>query len=146
MMRSALPLLLLVLATGCARSGAEQAQEAFAPPPPPPPAPPATVVTGNRVERPACPLLITFASYGAGIDDPARQRVQSLLVSDRRVAGFETRRWGREGEVTLCVRTRAAPDAASLFNRVRTMIPPRPRGPITLSTQGGLSYATPLPR
>jgi hypothetical protein len=145
MMRRLLPLILLGLASGCARTGAEQAQEAFAPPPPPSPAPSATIVTGSRVERPACPLVITFASYGAGIDNPTRERVQALLVSDRRVAGFETSRWGREGEVTLCVRTRAPADAASLFNRVRGMLPPRPRGPISLSTRAGLTYSSPAP-
>lgn len=101
-------------------------------------------VTGSRIRD--CPLSIAFASYGAGIDNPVREQVQTLLVGDRAVTGFQADRWGREGEVTLCVRTRGAPDATRLFHQVRAMIPARPRGPIALRTLGGLSYDTPPPR
>lgn len=102
-------------------------------------------MTGSRVSA-TCPLTIAFASYGAGIDTPVREQVQSLLVADRSVAGFDAQRWGREGEVTLCVRTRGAPDATRLFHQVRAMIPSRPRGPITMRTLNGLSFETPPPR
>jgi hypothetical protein len=154
-------LICLLLLAGCATVTAERAQEQApaaqtpppAPPPPPPP-PPASpnvgnatggiVVTGSRIRD--CPLSIAFASYGAGIDNPVRAQVQAMLVGDRAVTGFQADRWGREGEVTLCVRTRAAPDAARLFHQVRAMIPAQPRGPIALRTQSGLSYDTPAPR
>lgn len=145
MMRRALPLILLGLVAGCTQTDVRQAQEAVAPSPPPPSPVDGIAVTGGRIDRP-CPLTITFASHGTGIDGPARERVQSLLLTDRRVAAFETRRWGREGEVTLCVRTRASADAALLFNQIRGMIPPQPRGPISLSTQSGLNYQTASPR
>lgn len=147
MVRRLLPLLLLALAAGCAQTGAMQAPEAgtSAPVPSSPPPPPDTVATGSRVNT-SCQFNVTFASFGAGIDNSARERVEALLVSDRRVIGFDTSRWGREGEVTLCVRTRSATDAAALFREVRTMVPSRPRGPIRLSTIGGLQYETPLPR
>lgn len=143
----------LALLGGCATT-AEQAREqtAPAPPPPPPPAAPAAppVVGGLAATRgqvqASCPLTIAFASYGAGIDNPLRERVQGMLVGDRAVTGFQADRWGREGEVTLCVRTRAAPDATRLFHQVRAMIPAQPRGPIALRTTGGLSYDTPPPR
>lgn len=100
---------------------------------------------GGQAAVVTCPLTIAFASYGAGIDNPVRERVQSMLVADRAVIGFDAQRWGREGEVTLCVRTRAAPDATRLFHQTRAMIPAQPRGPIALRTQTGLSFDTPPP-
>jgi hypothetical protein len=118
------------------------------PPPPSPPPPPAVTapprvgaVTGGRTAT-ACPLTIAFASYGAGIDNPTRERVQAMLVGDRAVTGFDAQRWGREGEVTLCIRTSAAPDAARLFHQARALIPAQPRGPIIMRTSHGLSYET----
>jgi hypothetical protein len=148
MIRSPILLCLLLLA-GCATTVVDQAREQAAPAPPPPSAPPPAVggivATGSRL-RTDCPLTVAFASYGAGIDNPVREQVQSLLVGDRSVTGFQAERWGREGEVTLCVRTRATPDAARLFHQVRAMIPAQPRGPIALRTTGGLSYDTPPPR
>lgn len=81
-----------------------------------------------------------------GIDGETRERVEALLLADRAVTGFEPRRWGREGEVTFCVRTRSAADAARLFRSIRPIIPPQPRGPISMRTSGGLSYQTTLPR
>jgi hypothetical protein len=157
------PLLCLVLLAGCTTVAAERAERPAAPvaqapaPPPPPPPPPSAredrvggmvggiAVTGSRA-RADCPLSIAFASYGAGIDNPVREQVQSILVGDHAVTGLQADRWGREGEVTLCVRTRAAPDAARLFHQVRAIIPAQPRGPIALRTLSGLSYDTPPPR
>lgn len=146
MMRPAPILLCLTALAGCATAMNEPTQELAAPaPPPPPPAASGTVVTGSRLPT-DCPLTIAFASYGAGIDNPARERIQTLLVGDRGVSGFDAHRWGREGEVTFCVRTRGAADSARLFHRVRALVPPQPRGPIALRTLGGLNYETRAPR
>jgi len=93
-----------------------------------------------------CPLTIGFASYGAGIDRGSVQAVDRLLGRDRAVRAVTRHQWGREGEVTLCVRTRSAADASRLFRSVRALLPARPRGPIALATRGGLRYETPPPR
>ena len=136
-MKRCLPLFAILALGACAQRTANQAPAA---PPPPPPPPPIGGVTQT------CALTIVFGSYAMGIDGPTRTRVEALLVADRGVAGFDTRRWGREGEITLCVRTRSGADANRLFQAVRAMIPTRPRGPITLGTSSGLSYETPPPR
>jgi len=149
MMRRLLLIGLIGLVAACETAQRTGESVAPAPPQPPPPAPPtqggSITVTGGRVQA-SCPLTIAFASYGAGIDNPLRERVQAMLVGDRSVTGFQADRWGREGEVTLCVRTRATPDAARLFHQVRALIPAQPRGPIALRTLNGLSYDTPPPR
>ena len=93
-----------------------------------------------------CPLTIGFASYGAGIDRSSVQAVDRLLARDRAVRTFTRHQWGREGEVTYCVRTRSIGDAGRLFRSVRALLPARPRGPITLGTRSGLRYETPPPR
>ena len=93
-----------------------------------------------------CPLTIGFASYGAGIDRGSAQAVDRLLGRDRAVRGFTRHQWGREGEVTLCVRTRTIADAGRLFRSVQALLPARPRGPISLRTRSGLRYETPPPR
>ena len=102
------------------------------------------MATGDKIDD--CPLVVTFASYGAGIDGDTRARVETLLVSDRAVVGFAARHWGREGETTLCVRTRAGPDAARLFHAIRAMVPLRARAPISIRTDAGLNFETRPPR
>ena len=89
---------------------------------------------GGWEQAPAdCPLTISFASYGPGIDQPTLARVERRLRSDRRVRTVSRHRWGREGEVTLCARPRRAADAARIAREIRAMIPARPRGPIEVT-------------
>ena len=78
-----------------------------------------------------------------GIDRPAYRAVQALLRSDRGVSDVAEHRWGREGEVTLCARTRSRADAERLFGAIRPLIPARPRGPVSLRARGGLRFDSP---
>lgn len=84
-----------------------------------------------------------FASYGAGIDRGSLEAIEALLATDRAVASVGRYRWGREGEITLCVRVRSAQDAARLFDLARTRIPAAPRGPVQMSTPSGLRFSAP---
>ena len=93
-----------------------------------------------------CPLTIGFSSYGAGIDRPTVANVERLLNSDRAVRSVSRHAWGREGELTLCARTRTNADAGRLARRVRAMLPARPRGPIRIEVPGMRRYETPTPR
>ena len=90
-----------------------------------------------------CPLTIAFASYAMGIDRPAYSAVQRLLGADRAVRAVSEHRWGREGEVTLCARTRSRADAERLFRAIRPLVPARPRGPVAIRTRSGLSFEAP---
>jgi hypothetical protein len=92
-----------------------------------------------------CPLIILFSSYGAGIDRGSFQAVERLLGGDRGVRAVSRHPWGREGEISLCVRTRTAADADRLFRSVRALLPARPRGPVSLATLSGSRYQTPPP-
>src|SRR5687768_8778515 len=75
-----------------------------------------------------CPLRIDFASYGAGIDRAAKEKVEARLRADPDVTAIKPFAWGREGEVTLCVRVRGADAAERLLGSVKALIP-NPRGP-----------------
>ena len=96
---------------------------------------------GQQLPVPSdCPLTVGFSSYGAGIDRPARANIEQLLRNDRGVRAVTTHPWGREGEVTLCVRTRTSGDAIRLSRRIRALIPARPRGPIQVELPGYRRY------
>lgn len=89
-----------------------------------------------------CPLAVSFGSYAMGIDRPTFDKVSALLAHDRGVKTIEQHRWGREGEVTLCARTRGRADARRLFGQIRQRLPEKPRGPVTLS-MGPTRYTSP---
>ena len=92
---------------------------------------------------PACAVRVQFGSYALGIDRPAFERVRALLARDRGVRAVDQQHWGREGETTLCVRTRRPGDARRLFGRVTAALPAKPRGPITVEARGGLRFEVP---
>ena len=97
------------------------------------------------VQAAPCPLTVTFGSYAMGIDRGAYDRIYKLLAKDRGVRKVDRRRWGREGEVTLCVQTRTRADARRLFGRVKAIFPRKPRGPLTIEA-GGLRFHAPKDR
>lgn len=100
----------------------------------------AAPMAAHAQEAAPCAVNVQFGSYAMGIDRGALNRVTALLAKDRGVRAVGEQRWGREGEVTLCVRVRKASDMRRLFTRVRSVLPRDPRGPVTLTTRSGLRY------
>lgn len=93
--------------------------------------------------RAPCSLDISFSSYGAGIDAITLRKTEQLLKRDRGVATFSRRNWGREGEANLCVYVKKPNDTKRVFDRVRSLLPRKPRGPITVTAAGGLQARAP---
>jgi hypothetical protein len=91
----------------------------------------------------SCALTVRFGSYAMGIDAGTAERVEQLLRADRSVGSVERRPWGKEGEVDLCAQVQRAGDAARLFERIRPLLPPKPRGPIIVSLADGRQYQVP---
>lgn len=81
------------------------------------------------VEPGRCDVTVSFGSVCCGIDQPTRARITDYVAGDRRVAGTSERRWGREGEIDLCIDTRSDPDG--LTRDLTAMIPARPTGAST---------------
>lgn len=87
-----------------------------------------------------CPLVVGFASYGAGIDREAYRSVTDMLQSDPAVLSVDRYPWGREGEVSLCVTPRSGADAERLFHIIKALFPAKPRGPVGVRTRSGLKH------
>jgi hypothetical protein len=62
----------------------------------------APTVETSAVPQEGCDLKVDFASIGTGIDSATLQKVDALLLGDKGVAAVERKRWGMEGETTLC--------------------------------------------
>ena len=73
-----------------------------------------------------CDVTVSFGSVCCGIDQPTRARITEYVAADRRVVGTSERRWGREGEIDLCIATRS--DADGLVRDLTSMVPSRPEG------------------
>ncbi len=110
---------------------------------PEPPANSAAEAPGIHGMPADCPLAIGFGSYAMGIDGGTLARVEALLAADPAVRSVERYPWGREGEVSLCVRLRGQRDAGRLFDRLKALLPAKPRGPIRLSTRDGRRFDAP---
>jgi hypothetical protein len=104
---------------------------------------PTSAEAENEAVAESCALTVRFGSYAMGIDGGAAQAVEQLLRSDPAVQGFERRPWGKEGEFDLCARIARARDAERLFQRIRPLLPAKPRGPITVTLADGRSYHAP---
>lgn len=94
-------------------------------------------------ESTACALTVRFGSYAMGIDQGAAQAVEQLLRADPAVRTVERKPWGREGEFDLCVTLADTRAEGRLLDRIRALIPAKPRGPITVSTAGGRNFTVP---
>lgn len=99
--------------------------------------------TGRPDAASSCALTVRFGSYAMGIDGGAAQAIERLLRADRAVARVERKPWGREGEFDLCAMVANPRATERLFNRVRALLPAKPRGPITVSTADGRSFSAP---
>lgn len=119
MLRSAF---LAIVLAGCAASPPQQAQQS----------------------QTGCDLKVEFASIGTGIDHAVLEKVDALLSGDKGVSTIGRERWGREGEITLCVATRSEADAARLFGGVKALFLAKTEKPVRVETRTGQSYHAPL--
>lgn len=95
--------------------------------------------------QPGCDLKVDFASIGTGIDSDVLQRVDSLLSGDTGVSTVDRKRWGLEGETTLCVDTRTDADTTRLFGAVKATFPATSSKPISVETRSGEAFRVPTP-
>jgi hypothetical protein len=79
-----------------------------------------------------CSLEVRFGSYAMGIDQRAAAAVHRIIAADEGVVSIERNGAGREGEYGLCVHTRSAAATSRLLGQIRSVLPSRPHGPITV--------------
>lgn len=93
-----------------------------------------------------CHVEVSFGSYAMGVDGELKARIQTLIAADDDVMDVSERRWGREGESTLCVSTLGMPAADRLYGEIAALIPEHSeRAPTTVSHIDGRSRASTWP-
>lgn len=117
-------------------------------------APPASEAPSAAPEAPAsvgpipsgsCEVKVDFASIGTGIDSETLQKVDAVVSGDKGVSTVDRQRWGKEGEITLCIDTLTGGDADRLFAAVKAVFPASSQKPISVETAAGQQYRVPTP-
>jgi hypothetical protein len=93
----------------------------------------------------ACEVKVDFASIGTGIDSAALEKVDAVVSGDKGVSTVDRQRWGKEGEITLCIDTLTGGDADRLFGAIKAVFPASSQKPISVETAGGQHYRVPTP-
>ena len=104
---------------------------------------PAAVIEDVKGAPGECPLAVRFGSYAMGIDRGAAEKIGALLTTDPAVAAITRHRWGMEGEYTLCVQLRSGAEAGDVAERIRPLLPAKPRGPIEVIPAGAERFRAP---
>lgn len=99
--------------------------------------------TAPAMTAEGCDLIVSFGSKCCGIDQDAKTKISAFLADDDRVVDVSERRWGREGEVDLCVAIRdqmAFSEFSDFFTQLNGLIPADTqdgsRGPVSLFVIG----------
>jgi hypothetical protein len=93
-----------------------------------------------------CDVEVSFGSYGAGPDIALKDSILALVSADPGVTASDVKPWGREGESTLCLRTKDESAANRLYGTLATRLPSTStRAPTTVRHRDGRSHATTWP-
>jgi hypothetical protein len=94
----------------------------------------------------ACDVEVSFGSYGAGPDAALKDSILALVRADSGVTASEVKPWSREGESTLCLRTKDEATANRLYGTLAAQLPSTStRAPTTVRHRDGRSHATTYP-
>jgi len=90
-----------------------------------------------------CSVKVDFGSYCCGADGETKAAVERYLEGARGVVRSTSQPWGREGESSRCVMTRARADTDRIFADLSALVPPvARRGPVTVTTADGRASPT----
>ena len=90
-----------------------------------------------------CDVEVTFGSACCGVDSDLRAKILAVTSADPAVVESSEKRWGREGESTLCLKMSDPAAADRLYGLVATQLPPASsKAPTTVRTRDGRSRAT----
>ena len=93
-----------------------------------------------------CDIEVTFGSYAGGPDTDLRDAARALTRNNPGVLDAEETPWGREGESTLCVRTKDEVTANRIYGAIAAQIPQTStRAPTSVRHRDGRSRASTYP-
>lgn len=93
----------------------------------------------------SCEVKVDFASIGTGIDHATLEKVDAIVSGDKGVSTIDRQRWGKEGEITLCIDTFTGGDADRLFGAIKSVFPASSQKPISVETASGQQFQVPTP-
>ena len=90
-----------------------------------------------------CDVEVTFGSACCGVDSDLRAKILAVTSADPNVAESSEKRWGREGESTLCLKMSDPAAADRLYGAIATQLPATSsKAPTTVRNRDGRSRAT----
>ena len=90
-----------------------------------------------------CDVEVTFGSACCGVDSDLRAKILAVTSADPDVAESSEKRWGREGESTLCLKMSDPAAADRLYGAIANQLPPTSaKAPTTVRNRDGRSRAT----
>ena len=103
-----------------------------------PPAPATASVLATE-----CDVEVTFGSACCGVDSDLRAKVLAVTSANPDVTESSEKRWGREGESTLCLKMSDPAAADRLYGAIATQLPATSaKAPTTVRNRDGRSRAT----
>lgn len=106
----------------------------------------ASVEPAAATPEAVCDIEVTFGSYAGGPDTSLRDAVRAMTRDNPGVAEAEETPWGREGESTLCVRTKDEVTANRIYGAIAAQIPQTStRAPTSVRHRDGRSRASTYP-
>lgn len=94
----------------------------------------------------ACDVEVSFGSFGQGVDTGLRDQVLALTRNNPDVTASTEEPWGREGESTLCLKTRDAEASGRIYGMIAAQLPSTStRAPTTVRHKDGRSRAVAYP-
>ncbi len=98
------------------------------------------------VVKTGCDVTVSFGSYGMGVDRGLKYGILSFVSSDEEATAGPERRWGREGESTVCIMTDSAAARERIYDGIVARIPDySPIAPTTVTHIDGRTHASRMP-
>lgn len=85
--------------------------------------PPSPADDRPLILKTGCDVLVSFGSYGMGVDQELRGRILSFVENSPDAAAWPERPWGREGESSVCVLTDDVAATDRLYEGIVALVP-----------------------
>lgn len=90
-----------------------------------------------------CDLLLSFGSFGGGIDYKAHSKVVRFIRNNNSIKSIKSYANGREGEHILCLETKETTNNRAMFKAIRKNLPAfSNKGYSTLEMRGVKKFET----
>ena len=95
-----------------------------------------------------CTIILTYGSYGSGIDHKTAKKVDTLLAQNNKVINNAyAKGFGLEGDISICLVINAPKAAENIYHQIRNTIPEESKvGYTSIEMKGKEKYQTQWPQ